>query len=445
MSTATQWTVRLAGALALLSSPARPLRADCPPLVLDKGAEAVATRAWARLVKKAGAQPDYGAMVRQWVEDPDVRAAFESPMVVDKIADECVDARGVNAGMARDQARLARSLSAAATNPRSVGRLERSGIIDFVGLALSGTNFVSADDTAITLNLNAAGLLRRGDGRRHTPTYEYQHRGLLNRLGGSVTFGSKIPEKDIVGFSGLPDAGKLFDALSWDVKVRVWGDRDPRALGWRRLVLGRLGALMPRASTLAGDPQIPVEAAQAMQSVLRDEIVPQATRDVLREIESSPQVSLKFSGQHLTQERGLNKYAAALLADKGLGNVDATLNVTYSSLDNLATGAGRAFSLRDWRLGLGLSTTVLKDALVSGRGSELTVSGEAAVPRDTRGVPFRRKTVYRADVLMTFPLGETLQIPISVTFTNDLNSPQKKRFVVGRVGIHYDFGSLKRL
>jgi len=128
--------------------------------------------------------------------------------------------------LAGDASRLARSVEAAATNPAAVGLVERSGLVDKLALTLQGQKLFSADETAVTLNLNALALLGRPEQGPARPG--------LSRLGGSVTFGAKLPQKEIVGFSGLPDADKLLDVLSWDVKLRLWGDRDPRAREWAR-------------------------------------------------------------------------------------------------------------------------------------------------------------------------------------------------------------------
>lgn len=88
---------------------------------------------------------------------------------------------------------------------RRVGLIERSGIIDFFALAMEGTSFLSANDQAVTLNLNAAALLLHPEGRppgskeQETELLKYERRGVLNNLGGSVTFGAKLPGKEITG------------------------------------------------------------------------------------------------------------------------------------------------------------------------------------------------------------------------------------------------------
>jgi hypothetical protein len=249
--------------------------------------------------------------------------------------------QSLGAKIAGDEPALARSSNAAATNPRRVGLLERSGIIDMVSLALQGTNLVSADDTAVTVNLSAAALLcRTCRGTDRPAATRYRSAGWLNRLAGSLTFGAKIPEKDITGFSGLPDLGNVFDVVVWDVKYRLVGDRDPRSSKWDRYLLGELGGLDEIRNIADGavndlrigsEPAAIVGQRAELVRMAFDPLVDRMTDTVARKIQRSLQVSVKFSGQHLTQQAGMNKYTGVLMADKGFGGFDGTLNVSYRS------------------------------------------------------------------------------------------------------------------
>ena len=126
---------------------------------------------------------------------------------------------------------LARSLDAPATNPASLALVERGGTIEDVALALRTSTFVSADDTAVTLHLNAAVALC---GSRDRPTEGSEPTACVwDRLTGAVTFGAKIPEQEIVGYSGIPDPERLLDVLVWDANLRLVGDRRPDSAKWR--------------------------------------------------------------------------------------------------------------------------------------------------------------------------------------------------------------------
>lgn len=364
---------------------------------------------------------------------------------------------GPASNMAGQQPFLARSANAAATNPRSVGLLERSGIVDLISTALQGTNFVSADDTAVTVNLSAAALLCSACRDQSRPAAaRYRAGNGLNRLGGSLTFGAKVPAKELVGFSGLPDADALFDVAIWDIKLRLIGDRDPRASNWDSMILGELGGL-ENARTLAVDtathslllasPNEPERAKRlvAPLNTAFDSVIKARSRNVANRIRRSLQVSVKFSGQHLTTQPGMNKYSGVLMADKGFGSLDGTLNVSYSAVEDVKIQPGLPVTLKQWKTAAGLVGSIWKDVFVPNRSAELAVSGEGFFPVDGSQVLVVRKSVYKADVALKIPISETLDLPFSVTFTNDPNELAKKNYVTGRIGITYDFGALKRL
>jgi hypothetical protein len=326
-----------------------------------------------------------------------------------------------------------------------VGLLERSGIVDRVALALEGSNFVSADENTVTLNLSAAALLVSCGGAEHSLTYDYEcgARHFLNKIGGTASFGAKLPKDELTGFSGFPDQDALFDALAWDVKLRVVGDRDPRARAWRSELLGRLGARMGFLTIPASDPGVPLKDRKALATHLHDTATAE-TRRVLSRIKRSLQVSVKVSGQHLKDETGMNKLGVTLLADKGIGAWDATLNASFERVQDASIGR-TVFDLQQWKIAGGFTRTVLRDILVRGRGAQLSLSGEALIPDDPAATPLDRETLWRGDVALTFPLGDSARIPVSVTYTNDPNNLAKSQYVQGQLGINYDFGALKAL
>lgn len=345
--------------------------------------------------------------------------------------------------VARHQSTLARSLEASASNPASVRAVEPSGLVDAVALALGSQNFVAADQSAVTLNLGAAALFSQARSQASTPAGKYRDAGWLNHLGGTFTFGAKLPAKEITGFSGLPDADDLFDVIAWDVKVRLFGDRDPRGTRWDRLNLDRLGpAGWSDAMLLALVPDHPDDALVA---ALQERGV-QRVEDARREIGQSLQVSLKVAGRHQTNEKGKDKFSAVLLLDKGLGDSNLTLNATYSIVDQVTTApTAPTFRLKTWSVAASVGGTVLQDVLVTGRGAEWTLSANGDFPVDDASVPLTRKRTWKAQLALSFPVSKSAQVPLSVTFTNDPNSLTKQKFVRGLVGINYDFGALSRL
>lgn len=349
-----------------------------------------------------------------------------------------------NRSVASEPSLLARSVDAAATNPRRVGLVERSGLIDVVALAVQGSNFVAADETAVTLSLNAAALLERVPPGT-SDVEAYQRRGFLHRIGGSITFGAKIPEKEITGLTALPAADKLLDVLVWDVKLRVIGDRDPRAERWDRLLRGELAGRARVFARVPTHPAFPLEdvgPGGPLALALSEAHGAEATR-AKGALARSWQVSLKGSGQHLTTEKGKNKYSASLLADKGLGAVDLTVNATYSVVQQVQAGEA-VVDLKTWTVAGGFTGTIWKGVLVAGLGTEVSLTAEGTFPDNEAGAP-GRKRIHKADLALRLPLSATVRVPISVTWTNDRNQLEKARFFKGQVGVNYDFGSLKKL
>jgi hypothetical protein len=340
------------------------------------------------------------------------------------------------------ESKLAKTVNGGLTNPAAGTRLERSGFTDLIALAADAKNIFSTDQSAVTVNLNALALVRAGDPDVYTQPRIYRQMGALRALGGSFTFGAQLPKGEITGFSGFPDFDKVFDVISWDVKYRIFGDRDPRAERWWPLMsqAGAIGQIAALAVTL--DPLPAADAAILAQSLNGQfgTII-----DRLKErISRSAQVSVKVAGQHLSNESGMNKYTAGALADLPLGAADATLDFTFSSVE-AALPAGPGVKLRDLSFVFGISATLAQNAIVSGRGIEVSLNGDGRFPvNDVASLP-DRSGVWRVGASAAIPVGKSGRIPVSVTWTNDPNNLVNEKFVTGHIGLSYDFGGLKSL
>lgn len=345
---------------------------------------------------------------------------------------------GLAAEAQENSSELARSLEAAASNPGSLALAQRAGTVREVALALRNSGFLSADENAVTLNLNAASVFCRN--RLNDCGWD--------RLGGSVTFGSKIPEKDIVGFSGIPDPNHLLDVLVWDTTVRVWGDRRPDSAHWKaqRNAMAFHGwALARGVHTSMFPPTIATDRMAIEAKEMEDELNAVARRDyaaLQRTIGRSVLVTVGFSGLHLTEEEGKNKYTGTLLIDKGLGDdVGFTFNASYSSVEDvLVAGAGPS-TLKTFRMAVAFSGDFMKGVIVDNRSTEWSLAGRLAIPNDD----LERDEVFEVALDLRFPVSESAHVPVVVTYTNDPNSLSKQKFVRGQIGINYDFGALKKL
>lgn len=370
---------------------------------------------------------------------------------------------------------FARSTSSNSSNPQATNPLERSGFTDLVSLALDGLsgildgqNAVAADDNSITVNLSALALSKSGKEAFSSPA-AFREASPWRRVGGSFTFGAELPKKEIVGFSGLPDADELFDAVLWDLKVRVFGDRDPRGKRWTPL-LARMAVLVHAtavAATLEPPPSSALRAPElmeALEEVINNELERQ--KDVLRQ---SWQVTLKTSGQHLQGMGGADKYSFTLLADRGISAWDLTLNATYSRSDAQAddggsdggaagtelaavSGGEEIESIENLELNLGLTRSLMRGLLVKDRDAEVSLSGNLVLPLDEKlgsamagmidSALEDRSDVWKVSLTLTLPFGVSGEIPLSLTYANDPNSLAEQEFVEGRIGISWDFRSI---
>jgi hypothetical protein len=335
----------------------------------------------------------------------------------------------------------AKSNNATLTNAAAPQGAERSGFSDLVSLALVAKNFVAANESAVTINLNAIALVGLNSSTRSAQAL-YREHGALRRIGGSFTFGAKIPQGEITGLTGLPSADDLLDAIGWDVNYRVYGDRDPRAMRWYGLMLGYLGGVVEVSANLLAS--IPADDRTLVKGLLSDQ-VGAALSAVKTRLQKSAQVTFKAGGQHLTKETGKNKYTFALLADKGFGDTDLTANASYSVVDDVRIQPGRLHTLKTWSVAVAVNHLVGKDLIVAGRAIELSLDGRVDVPVDTGGLPIERENVWRVVGSVSLPWGDAATIPVSITYASDPNSVTKEKFFTGHIGVSYDFGALKSL
>jgi hypothetical protein len=192
------------------------------------------------------------------------------------------------------------------------------------------------------------------------------------------------------------------------------------------------------AFALAGDRVLVSETAEAKLGL--------ALARVKSKISRSTQISIKGAGPHLTQEVGKNKFAIGVLADKGFGDTDLTVNVFYSSTDEIQDIAGRLpFKARNLLATVGVSTLLAQDAIVTGRAAQLGVDFNLDMPVQKNGPRQELKSIWRLVGTVSLPFGKAASLPVSLTYTSDPNNLGKQNYIVGQVGIAYDFGGLRNL
>jgi hypothetical protein len=453
-----RWSLPVAFAAMVLVVPPQVAWAQATPAAAAESAEKALADAWKKVFDDVRQRRDLAAdEISLKRRDGTALTPEESRAVYDEIAARLLATDGLTTRFDNldeyrrlvnetakqiPEAKLAKTVNGGLTNPAAGTLLERSGFTDLIALAADAKNIFSTDQSAVTVNLNALALVRAGDPDVYTQPRIYREMGALRSVGGSFTFGAQLPKGEITGFSGFPDFDKVFDVVSWDVKFRVFGDRDPRAEKWWPLMsqAGAIGQISALAVTL--DP-LPAADAPILAQALNGQFGTVIER-LKERISRSAQVSVKVAGQHLSNESGMNKYTAGALADLPLGAADATLDFTFSSVE-AALPSGPGVKLRDVSFVFGISATLAQNAIVSGRGIEVSLSGDGRFPvNDVAALP-DRKSVWRIGAAAAIPVGKSGKIPVSVTWTNDPNNLVNERFVTGHIGLSYDFGGLKSL
>ena len=376
------------------------------------------------------------------LRDNDELLALFTPAYVQSLIDEQVESR------------VPTSVNATSTNPMTAGLPERSGSTSLLALAADLASLASADKTAVSLSVSALALVSLKDSDLYSSIADYQRHGLARRFNGTVVFGAKIPESEITGFSGFPDFDRLLDTFGWDVKARVWGDKDPRSARWSPNTVRAGGLLTQKAAVLltlvgttarAGEPpEQALEDALIVRSLLTKQ-VGEGLAGIKSRIAKAPQLSVKAAGTHLTREPGKNKYAFAALFDVGIGPSDLTLNAQYTLTDDIRLGVDQLFQTKIWTISGGVTSHLAPDSIVPGRTLDWSVGGSLAMFTDTASLPITAENVWKIFTSVEVPVKGGGRIPVSIIYTSDPNALTKEKFVRGQIGLSYDFSALKQL
>jgi hypothetical protein len=352
------------------------------------------------------------------------------------------------------ESRVPTSVNATSTNPATAGLLEKSGATSLAALAADLSSLASADKSAVSLSVSALALVSAKDPDVYSAIKAYQRHALARRFSGTVVFGAKIPEAEITGFSGIPAFDTLLDAFGWDVKARVWGDKDPRSGRWSNDTVRGGGLLTQRSAVVlsmigtsarAGEtPQAALEDAQIVQSLLSKRLG-EGVAAIRSKIAKAPQLSLKVSGTYLTKERGRNKYAVAALFDVGVGPSDLTANVHYALTDDIHLGVDRLFQTKIWTVTGGVTSHLAPNAIIAGRTVDWSIGGSVGLFADKASLPVRPENTWKIFTSVDVPVGGGGKIPVSIIYTNDPNALTREKYVRGQIGLSYDFSALKQL
>lgn len=339
-----------------------------------------------------------------------------------------------------------KATNARSTNPAAGGLTERGGIAELIALAIDGSNILSANDSAVSLNLGGLALASLADPEVYSELFRYQQHAFLRRIDGTFVFGAKIPQKEITGLSNLPDFDKLLDVFVWNVKLRLWGNRDLRDPRWYPMTLGRASLDGQLETTVAGL----VNRKEDSRAILDKTAELRAASGTLPEglrarAARSPQLFLKATGTHLTKEAGKNKYGAELLFDAGVERADFTANFMYSVIDDVSLGPENVFQIKQATFSGAVTAQLAADAWTPGVAIEWTSGFVASVFTDKAALPVPTKNTWKVFTTIDIPLSKAARIPFSIVYTNDANALEKSKHVKGQIGLSYDFAALATL
>lgn len=384
----------------------------------------------------------YEAAIQAMAADPDLLKLIE-PAIPEYVASFINE---------RAESRAAVSTGGGNTSSLGQGLIEESGATSLAALAADLKSAVSADKTAVSVNLSALVFASLSDPRVYSDVTVYQRHDLLRRFSGTIVFGQQIPEKEITGLSGFPSADHLLDALSWDVKARIWGDKDVRSARWSSATVLALGLVAQQMALLPSLVQVPVtsdrDAILHSVEILRrvsERFLGKSLATTVERIGRSPQLSIKTSGTHLTNETGRNKLAVSALFDAGAGPSDFTVNAQYSTTDDVSLGPSNLFKVKSWTLGAALTSHLAPGAIVEGRTLDWVIGLSGTAFTDTASIPMPVKNTWKAYSTLDFPIKGGGKVPLSIIYSDDPNALTKQKHVSGHVGISYDFGALKNL
>jgi len=354
----------------------------------------------------------------------------------------------------RVESRVPASVNATATNPATAGLPERSGATSLLALAADLASLAAADKSAVSFNISALAFVSLKDTEFYSEIANYQRHSFARRFTGTFVFGAKIPENEITGYSGFPDFDRVLDAFAWDVKVRVWGDKDPRSARWTPITVRAGGLLTQKTAVIMSLIGTTPGPGEAPEQALEDALIVQTlltkrlgegVAAIKARLARSPQLSVKFAGTHLTKEAGSNKYSGTAMFDIGAGPVDITANAQYAITDDIRQGVEQLFQTKIWTLSGQVTSHLAPGVIVSGRTLDWTIGGSYAMFVDTASLPVPIKNTWKIFTGVDVPIGGGGRIPVSIVYTTDPNALTKEKYVRGQIGLSYDFSALKQL
>lgn len=353
--------------------------------------------------------------------------------------------------------------------PSPVGRPE---IADLFAVAL-GQDAIGVTDGALTLNVNAFGVLALTRPEVLDSPTEYLEYGALRRFGAGLTLGGKGLAVDSDGDGEVEpaqEAEEATDIIGYEARWQVFGSRDPMdERNFERVrkssqplmnqVAAGYGGLLVLLGGPIGDGTIEVQRSEGVITCIKAEhvrrflaspdsepILSGLRKNVdalltkigesLKEIEHAPVWTLFAGGTERADGFGPDEERAGLRGAFGTTGHSWVLNLEWERLDGLA-GAPDPTTwtlggewIRQWKR---LFTPTKQHAQISA-----SLSGERF--EDVPDADYDE--VVKVGVRLDYPIWENVVVPVSLTWANHASLIDEDDELVAHVGFSVDFKEL---
>lgn len=294
----------------------------------------------------------------------------------------------------------------------------------------------------------------------------------LRRVSGNLSFGGKgeFALKDSTGRPlPAPVADDLRDIVNWEVRLRVYGSRDPREIGSARRLL-RVDALRLRSRSLArqeicdtllarariedptGAEYLDAKKARAVinDPALTDLLLKVAATeaDLAREIRRARSdmagaltVTVSAGATNQRAAFGPQRWKAGVSAAKGIAvSKDVVWDATLSGIARRTRTSKGGTDTTTAEFALKLSRPILSNWLGFAKG--LPISMEYAVKLTDPVPPGGYRTILSALTSIELPVSEAAKATVSLRWADRADVLSKSDHLVGHFGLSYDFSGL---
>jgi hypothetical protein len=334
----------------------------------------------------------------------------------------------------------------------------------------------TSDTGAVTFNLTPFAIVTTRDPEVIDKQSEYEKYENLRRFGLALTLGGTGEAFDRDGDGVIDDAleaESLEDIVSVELRWRFSGSRDRRDRANARRYFEKTGKAFEAAGLAfagAGGPLLPIVLANTTITRHPDStadnpkycpsqakllVAEQTARidaaaatvadfielrhEVLEEIDGASVWTFVLGSTERKDDFGPDSWWAGVRGGGGLGpDMGWSFNLDYGVTDSLSA----ADDAKRIKAGLEWATLIWKRR-IGGDGARASVSGSYEKWQDLPGAA--DDEVAKVNFKLSFPLTDTISIPLSITWANKTDLLQDESEIRGYIGFTFDFdGALRK-